>query len=415
MSKKAFTIFILFILFIMGVLGWYLFFRSEAVPGEDTGGSSFSDLFPFGQKPTEPEVGSLISVPGETASTTIDLSGTGDSEGEGGVLPRLRQISSVPTAGAIAFDVGSTTIVRYIERATGHIYETENSKTDIKKVSNTTIPKIHEALWSLDGARLLIRYVKDDGPAIRTFYARIATTTRPEQALEGIFLADDLREISVSGGKIFYMNETSSGSTGVLANIDGSGRATVFNSSFSDWRSSLTSPTTAVIFPRPSGSTAGSAYILDIKSGSYSKVAGDLPGLVALSNSDGSRVLVSAVLNRSLATVAYDSRGKSENLSVETIADKCVWSVKNKNVVFCAVPQSLPSGVYPDDWYKGKISFDDSLWRIDTANGETENLMSPELETGISMDIFKLSMNKSETVLVFTNRKDMSVWSYSLE
>jgi len=412
MSKKAFIIFIVLLLVIMGAVGWYFFKQSEATPntvGETTEESS--DLFPFGKKPTETTTGSLVTEPvNEVSTSTIDL---GSEFAD--VLPRLRQISMAPTAGAVAWNIGSTTIFRYIDRATGHIYETTSESLDVKKISNTTIPKIYEALWTNDGSKLLIRYIKDNSTVIRTFYAKIATTTKPEQAIEGIFLADGIKEISISGNKIFYMSENTSGSNGVLANIDGSNKNSVFSSSFSDWRSSLSSQTTAVLFSKPSNLSLGSAYYLNTTNSSYFKIPLDLNGTVAKGNSDNSRILVSAIQNNGLVTMVFDVKKSTlENLGVQTIADKCVWSLKDKNIVFCAVPQFLPNGSYPDDWYKGKISFNDNLWRIDVVSGETENIFDPELETGISMDMVKLSLNKEETVLLFTNKKDMTVWSYRL-
>lgn len=402
----------------MGILGWYFFIRTSETPSSNTGTATVSsDLFPFGKKPTGTETesnGGLVTVPSDqNGGQTIDLALVSENNE---VLPRLRQISDIPTAGAIAFDVGSTTIIRYIERATGHINETTSNSPAVKKISNTTIPKIHEALWSSDGSKLLIRYIKDDPSIIRTFYAKIATTSRPEQTIEGIFLPDGIREVSVFGSKMFYMTETGSGSQGILANIDGSAKTSVFNSSFSDWRSSLSAGTGAIIFTRPSGIAQGSAYILNTTNGLYSKIAGDLLGLVALGNTDSSHVLVSATVNRGLTTMVFDSKtNKNTSIGVQTIVDKCIWSAKNKNIVFCAVPRSLPNAVYPDDWYKGKVSLDDSLWKIDVVSGETENLFDPELEAGISMDMIKLSLNQTENILLFTNKKDMTVWTYGLK
>ena len=212
------------------------------------------------------------------------------------------------------------------------------------------------------------------------------------------------------------MTEVGSGSNGILANVDGSNKTPVFNSSFSDWRASLSSPVGAVVFTRPSGISEGSAYVLNITNGSYSKIAVDLPGIVALGNVDNSRVLISATQSQRLVTIAFNSKENTkENLGIQTIADKCVWSAKNKNIVFCAVPRFLPNAVYPDDWYKGKISFDDSLWKIDTASGETENLFDPELEAGVSMDMIKLSFDQNENFIIFTNKKDMTVWVYNLK
>ena len=124
MSKKAFAIFIIFILIVMGILGWYFFVRTSGVPSTDTktADSAYSDLFPFGKKPAGTEMesngGGLVTTPSDKQNQTVDIGGARGSEE---VLPRLRHVSTVPTAGAVVFDVGSTTLIRYIERATGHI------------------------------------------------------------------------------------------------------------------------------------------------------------------------------------------------------------------------------------------------------------------------------------------------------
>ena len=412
MSKKTFVFFIVVLLLVLGLIGWHFFVRTAAEPSIDFGPSESSDLFPFGERPADNGSGGLVTQPTDDEGNAIVDLGGGAAE----IIPQLRQVSAVPTAGAVAYDIGSTTVIRYMERATGHIYETQSDTMASRKLSNVTMPKVYEAIWAEDGGRLLVRYMKDDGSAIRTFYARIATTTAPEKAIEGIFLADGIREVSLRGNKAFYFSETANGAQGILANIDGSAKVSVFNSSFGDWRSSLASPVYAAIFTRPSGTTEGSAYILSTSNGAYAKVVGGLPGLVALANADGSRVLVSAVQNNSLNTFIYDSKGVAgAPIGLSTIADKCVWSGDDRNIVFCAVPRSVPNAVLPDDWYKGKISFNDSVWRIDAVSGETDNLFDPELEAGISMDIIGLRLDQDEEILIFTNKKDMTVWAYRLE
>ena len=147
----------------------------------------------------------------------------------------------------------------------------------------------------------------------------------------------------------------------------------------------------------------------------YIKTVGEIKGLTTLGNSDGSVTLLSRADGSSVVTGFYTKKtGVSDVLGVSTLTDKCIWSTKEKTVVFCAVPQFISSGTYPDDWYKGKISFNDALWRINTADGSTEELFSPEFETGTSMDMTKLSLDQSEKTIIFTNKKDMTVWSYRL-
>lgn len=408
MSKKTFTLIIVIILAIFGGVFWYLFGNSGATGtnGEPTSGGS--ELFPFGNGGTTTPVATPDT---ESGTTTIDLTGDGQTP-----PPRLRQVTLVPTAGATIFDTASSTFIRYIERATGHIYETESENSHVNKISNLTIPKIYEALWTTDGTKLLIRYLKDDNQTQRTFYAKISTTTRPEQALEGLFLADGIKDISLFGNKIFYSFPGTSGIQGIRANIDGSDKNAVFSSSFSDWSSYWTSTTSITLFSRPSGLAEGSAYTLNPQTGSYTKTIGDIKGLTALGSPDGTLVLLSKSTTGSLATGVYAVKtAQSQALAVSTLTDKCVWSVREKGVVFCGVPQTIPNGLYPDSWYQGKVSFNDSLWKIDTITGETEQLFTPEFEAGVSMDMIKLSLNQKENALIFTNKKDMTVWRYTLK
>ena len=118
--------------------------------------------------------------------------------------------------------------------------------------------------------------------------------------------------------------------------------------------------------------------------------------------------------NNISTTIQDLKKGTSAPVGISTLADKCTWSTKEKSVVYCAVPQSIPAGLYPDDWYKGKVSFNDGLWRIDTATGATDSVMTPELEAGVSMDIVNLSFDQAENALVFINKKDLTPWVFNL-
>jgi hypothetical protein len=119
--------------------------------------------------------------------------------------------------------------------------------------------------------------------------------------------------------------------------------------------------------------------------------------------------------NKNVATSILDTKtSSSREVSVGTLADKCVWSALEKNIVFCAVPKSIPGGTYPDDWYKGKISFSDSMWKINATTGETENVFDPAREVATPMDMINLGFDQKEKTLVFMNKKDMTVWRYDL-
>lgn len=408
MSKKAFVILITLLIIAFGAAYWFLF-REEA-RGPNAGENSANNIFPFGegQPSTAPEQQGNEG----QAPATVDLSNTSQEE-----TPRLRRLSNVPAAGVIAFDRATTTVMRYIERATGHIFESTSASPSSVKLSTITIPKVHEALWASDGQRLLIRYLKEDGQTIRTFYAKISTTTRPEQALEGMFLADGIRDVVSAGNKMFSMEYTASGARGFISNLDGSAKLALFNSAHTDWGiAPSASASRATVYSRPSAQSMGAAYSLNLANGDYSLIANDVLGLTALVSPDGSLAIASGIAGTNLRTVAYDLKtGAPTTLAVTTLTDKCVWSTREKQVVYCAVPQRIPSGSYPDDWYKGKSAFNDSLWKLNVVTGETDNIMTPELDAAISMDMFKLSLDQDEETLVFLNKNDMTAWAYRLK
>lgn len=408
MSKKAFTTTLVLLLILIAGFVWYFFFRSGSPLVKNSGvATSTNNLFPFGKG-----TGSGSN----TKPTTNNQGGGGSTVGDVDVTaPRLRQLSLVPTAGVVAFERASSTFMRYAERATGHIYETVSDKVDVKKISNTTIPKIYEVLWSKDGNNLLIRYLKDDNETIRTFSARISTSTDADSSLEGLFLDDGIKDISVFGNKIFYFSKNSTGEQGIVANIDGSKKTSIFSSSYGDFSLTSSGNKFVTLYSRPSVGIYGSAYTLNTATGEYSKVLSDATGLSASANIDGSYVLGSGSNGGSITTSVFDvTKGTTSDVGVSTFIDKCIWSSKDKVVVYCAVPNTIPSAQYPDSWYKGSVSFSDSMWRIDVSNGNTEQVFDPLLDGESTMDMMSLGLDGDEKYLVFINKKDMTAWSYRL-
>jgi hypothetical protein len=406
MSKKVLIFIILIILLAIGFGVWFFFFDGLSLSGTNGTKTDDKNLFPFGQNAS-----TTVKTTPDTNTTPSTNTQTTDSS----YIPRLRKLSLTPTAGGVVFNDKNRSIMRFTERATGHIFETYSDSTEIVRISNTTIPKIEEALWSGKGNEVLLRYLRDDNETIRTFYARISTTTSPDQAIEGIFLSDNIRKISLLNDRIFYTTKTEAGSTGIMSQIDGSKKIALINSSFGDWSFVWTNPKQILLYPAPTASATGFAYSLNTTSGEYTKISQSAPGLAGLMNVDGSYVLLSGKKQNGIGTAILDTKkGETTTLSLETMSDKCVWSSVNKTVVYCAVPQNLASGNYPDSWYQGLVSTRDSIWKIDVSTGDTEEIVDPEMETLEEVDVTKMSIDPKDTFLLFTNKKDMSLWSYQL-
>ena len=51
-------------------------------------------------------------------------------------------------------------------------------------------------------------------------------------------------------------------------------------------------------------------------------------------------------------------------------------SEKNKNIVYCSVPERISGSNQPDGWYQGVVSFDDGVWSKNVSTGESKNILS---------------------------------------
>ena len=156
------------------------------------------------------------------------------------------------------------------------------------------------------------------------------------------------------------------------------------------------------------------AFLVD-SADNFSRIAGPLPGLVALASPLGKWVLVSYVLNGAMQMeLVSTATGVATALPVATIADKCVWA-SNDTAVYCGIPMSPSTAfTYPDDWYQGAAHFSDRIWKIDIAGRYAQLLLDFTAETKVSLDVESPAIDALQTALVFVNKNEGSLWSYSL-
>lgn len=411
MSRKNTYILLFVLIALLGALGWYFFGRGGSTPNTPGTDTEDTDLFPFGSNTSGGNSQTGTVRPGGAGDgTTIDLSG-----GAGSIKPRLRKVSDDQVSGAGIVSKGDISIIRYMDRATGHIFESNADTMARNKISNITMPQIHETLWSTDGTELIARYLKDDGVTIQSFYGRLPATTTSNSVIEGYFLPSNIKEISLFANKIIYLDPTVDGAL-TSSDVDGGKKSYVTNLYSRDWLLQLASLKNALIGAKPSGLVGGDLYTLDMMTGVKLKVMKDILGLTGLMSPDGAYIFASASERSGVASAIYDTKSKIfSTLTVSTLSDKCVWSTAEKNVAYCAVPTAIPSGVYPDDWYQGIVSFDDRLWRIDASSSETDLIIDPSIEVSIDMDMIKLNTDASGSHLIFIDKKDSSLWVLDLK
>ncbi len=412
MAKKIFIGLVIALVILIIALGAYFFFFT---PKGETGSGdfSFSKFFPFGQSSTRTSENVLGNVNGEeNVSNVLDLP-----------VPQIRKISETQIAGFTLIDTASSTLIRYIERGTGHIYEASANTLSQKRISNTTVPKIYEALWVEKGDSLILRYLKSDNETIETFYAKLgknqssAEEGAPVAELEGVFLQTDIKEIAVSPSKtsIFSIIPDTKGSIGTISLPDGTKKSKMFSLPLKEFLVSWPKESTLLLETKPSGSVPGYAYTLDSKSGAFNKVLGDILGLTILANPTLSHIIYSESKQGKVFLNVLDI--KKEIVAVtpfQTLPEKCVWSKKEKMVFYCAVPDNPVSGVYPDIWYQGSVSFSDKIWKINLETNATELVLDTTREIKTDVDATLLSFNEKENYLTFINKKDSSLWGIQL-
>ncbi len=386
-------------------VGAFVFFFSGT--GEDAGqasgderrGGLFGSLFPF-------QSGGSQQVPSDG-----DGEGTLETPQPDGTVPQLRRVSDQPAAGGTYFaNPDGSMSIRYIERASGHIFETLADRSTVKRVSNTTVPGIQEALW-LSKNSLVLRYLNDDGE-VETFLATLASTTA-EQTLQGKFLPSwDRATLDSSRTNILSVEEGASGSTLYVTKADGTGKRVVYTSPLRSW-SPLQSDRD--IFLQTAAASGVPGFLYRLSGQTLVKVLGDVAGLVAVVNPSGRYVLFSAGAEDTLATYLIDtSNNELYESPVATIASKCAFLGKDSPEAVCGVPATIPDGSYPNDWLLGRVSFSDDVWVVDAVAGAAQLVALPEEEARASLDVTYPTVSPDGTYFGFIDKNNLSFWSLRL-
>ena len=336
----------------------------------------------------------------------------------------LTQLTDNAISGATYY---GTTTVLYMERSTGNIYKINLDGTEKTRLSNTTIPKIFETLWSYKSDKIMARYFEDPAKddiklKIKTFTASISqmfkATSTSGVELKGVALSPTITEIAVSPSedKIFYLNETESGLTeGVVADFNNKNQKKIFELPFGEFNATWPTKDSIALLTKPSFDTEGFLYFLNSKTGTLIKVLGNVNGLTTVVSPEGDKIVFSGVGRDGMESRIYNAKNNTfSDLGFLTLADKCVWGKKNKlpagRMIYCAVPLGAIGSRQPDDWYKGKESFSDELWSKNISTGENKIILD-----SFGADIINISANADDGYLIFINKNDGTLWSLKLQ
>lgn len=425
-STKLIITLIILAIFGLGIYYWFFFIKSSDSNTNISVTDPNSGFLPLNRnvlvKPT----------PNPTESTTTKKEDVINNNTQQ-TLPKLRQISLTPVGSMFAsttklkIDPTSSTtveatIVRYVDRGTGHVYQANDISPLVEKISNTTLPKIYEGYWNKNLNLAILRYLKENTDTVTNFYAElrqtpdsISTSTTPFE-IKGRYLSPEINQIAVSptGEKVFTWNTENSMGIGYVSSFDEKNKTKIFESPITQVNIDWPEQSTVTITTKGLSNSDGYSYKINTKTTETKKILGNVRGLSVKMSSDGKQVIYSSGGKNISTKILNIKDNSSSEIIFSTLVDKCVWSKIRKNEIYCAVPIEIPDASYPEDWYKGSVLFTDQIWILDT-NTKEVHLLANLLNLSKSLiDATQLTLDPKENFLYFINKRDLSLWSLDL-
>lgn len=427
MKLKYFIILILILLVGAGVAYWYFIFGPNTAVNLTNmdRGTIINRFNPFSRS-TDVSDPVTNSKPTTNTDNRVDNIDTKPIEEVG--IPSLRLLSNTPVGGYSASTTASTTIIRWIDRGRGNIYETNSETTDISTISNTIVPKILKSVWNRD-LTSFVATIQNENDTLSSVYAELrrrpfSTTTTESSTfaqyeLKGRNIPQNLVGFATSPKKDrFLMLVNDSGTSyGYISTFDGSKLTKVFETPMTSITVEWPEENTIAVTNKANASQNGYLYFVNVKTGDWKKILGPERGLVTKVNSGAKFVLYS--------TVDYEGKGiKTKLLDVtknthidapfRTIVNKCVWGNFYMDIVYCGIPPRFEDATYPDDWYIGKTSFVDKVWQLNAKTNEIKLVSDIISESKKIIDAIDLTLDNKDNYLLFTNKNDLSLWAIDL-
>jgi hypothetical protein len=430
MKIRTLLIVIVVILLILSAASYIYFFLNSDLPpangrGEPNNPFSFNPFNRGGPDDNDAYTGPVTEPtvnPGEISipNTAVPVK-----------LPTLRLLSNTPVGGYEASTTATTTLVRFVDRGRGNVYEATMNSLTITTLSNTIVPKTYESVWNRNLTAFVGTMLSDSNEKPSTIFAELlkrpaprSSTSTPVQAesapyeLKGRNFPENIVALAASPrkDKVFMLVNESGKGVGYTANFNGTSPVRIFETPITQVNVEWPEENTIAITTKGSADYDGYLYFVNPKTGTWKKILGPERGLSAKVSRDAQYVFSSSATPNSLplkTKITNLKKGTETDAIFRTIADACVWGNFYKSVVYCGVPSIVPVGKYPDDWYKGNVSFPDKIWQLNVETDQSK-LITSLTEAGRIIDAFNLGIDRNDNYLFFMNKNDLSLWSLDL-
>lgn len=323
---------------------------------------------------------------------------------------KLRQLTTKPVIGfreVIDKDSTRPTLL-YVEAGTGHIYSIDLQTGEERRVSGTTIPQAIKAKISPDGQHFAISSASNTkGKPLFVGTLNPTTDSLDEKLNENVsdFTFGDNNEL------MFSTNGTSgleAYSYDIVKDIKKSIFSLPFHEAVIQWGNTATS--THYTYPKTSYLLEG--FLFEIKNGKMNRLPFAGYGFSALVNDD--MILYNAITKQKPTTFVY-LKGTNETKPLKTvlITEKCTLPQKGF-IFFCAHEPIDTPYEFPDEWYRGSLSFKDSIWILFADQFISGELINTFTESGREIDGINLTKEMENGAMYFTNKNDNTLWMYEL-
>lgn len=388
-----------------GAVGWYFFLHVPQTKDDaiDTARGLGASIASFTGGSTQDNVRTIVS--GGSTSTSATSSSP------------LWQVDKAPVAGMNFVKRATSTTIDFVQRANGYVFRADPVQKSVVRVTETLMPKIYEAVISPNGS-VLARSLDDTG-LITTFTATVGATTSKmststaKNSLNGTYLEKGIQQVvsSPTTQSIFYlMPNTSGGIDGFTAPWSGLKPKKIFSSTITHWIPIWLSDGRLIITESAVDDLPGYAYRVE-NDGTMTLLVGNVPGLTFLPHASSKAILYGSSSGGTLTLFTQGAASTTPTaLSIQTIADKCVWLDGKSLIAYCAVPTTPPKGRFLDQWYRGAIHTSDTWWKVDVQNGIVLEMYSPKRSDGVDLDVERPVIDPSGNYITFINASDKSLW-----
>lgn len=403
------------ILLLFGLGGWYLFLERNrsAIEGESTArgfaigipsfvgsrGSTAANTSPENTTPSNSAFARLLGVgqPSLNEAAVIEP----DATREETRAPRFWRVTAAPVAGA-AFSATSS-ILRYVERGSGHVFEADPFTGSVKRITNTLTPRVYEA--SLGGATSVVLRTIENGSPV-TFGGTATTSTQNGTAELNLTNLGTAIEDIVSFAntpEILMLADAGAVTHLIRSRVDGSAPKQLLSLPGGDFRIQLAGEN-IVLTERAASGILGSAFSVGT---TLVPVVKNVPGLTTRVQAKSDSVLYSSDDGTRLRLFANTTNANQKEIPLATIAEKCAWAPQG-SVAYCAGPQGTIPTTFLDRWYRGEIHTEDVWYKIDTASAKVDTLF--RVDSSYVLDVENPTVDPTGKYILFQNARDKSLW-----